>query len=104
MAAAAGLRLSGRALSRTLQPPATSAAHPAPTHNPRSTLGQELRFTRYLWYARPALSIGFSVRPPPDTWPSVARHSLLITCGRVTRGAVKEGGGRGAHPGGRCGE
>ena len=44
------------------------------------TLGHEFLLTLYLWYARPAFSMGFSVRPPPDTWPTVARHVLGITC------------------------
>jgi len=44
------------------------------------TLGHEFLLTLYLWYARPAFSMGFSVRPPPDTCPTVARHVLGITC------------------------
>ena len=44
------------------------------------TFGQLLRFTRNLWYALPAFSSGFSVRPPPATWPTIARHVLGSTC------------------------
>merc|ERR1719316_2130610 len=38
------------------------------------TLGQQLRFTLYLWWLPPALSIGLSMRPPPATRPMIARH------------------------------
>ena len=38
------------------------------------TLGQQLRLTLYLWYARPAFNRGLSIRPPPATTPTVARH------------------------------
>merc|ERR1719264_362145 len=38
------------------------------------TLGQELRFTRYLWKLLPALSTGLSIRPPPATMPTIARQ------------------------------
>merc|ERR1719161_2662823 len=38
------------------------------------TLGQQLRFTRYLWKLLPALSTGLSMRPPPATIPTMARH------------------------------
>merc|ERR1719242_1329817 len=38
------------------------------------TFGQELRFTRYLWKLLPALSTGLSIRPPPATMPTIARH------------------------------
>merc|ERR1719370_178372 len=38
------------------------------------TLGQQLRLTLYLWYARPAFKRGLSIRPPPATTPTVARH------------------------------
>merc|ERR1719183_2762285 len=38
------------------------------------TFGQELRFTRYLWKLFPALSTGLSIRPPPATRPTMARH------------------------------
>ena len=41
------------------------------------TLGHSLRFTRYLWYARPALSMGLSVRPPPATMPTIALQTDL---------------------------
>ena len=44
------------------------------------TLGQQLRLTLNLWYELPALSMGFSVRPPPATWPIMALHVLGITC------------------------
>merc|ERR1719463_206439 len=37
------------------------------------TLGQQLRFTRYLWKLFPALRIGLSRRPPPATIPITAR-------------------------------
>ena len=37
-------------------------------------LGQELRFTLYLWKLLPALSTGLSMRPPPATRPITARH------------------------------
>ena len=56
----------------------------------KRTLGQLLRLTRYLWYARPAFSIGFSVRPPPDTWPTVARQSLLTTCRQEDRACAMQ--------------
>merc|ERR1712093_729073 len=56
------------------------------------TLGQQLRFTRYLWYARPALSMGLSMRPPPATMPMVPRQEFnthfLEPEGRRTFGAV----------------
>lgn len=42
------------------------------------TLGHELRFTLYLWYARPALSIGLSMRPPPAMMPTIARHLVVV--------------------------
>lgn len=45
------------------------------------TFGQLLRLALYLKCERPALSMGFSVRPPPATWPTMARHSLEMTCG-----------------------
>lgn len=35
--------------------------------------GQQLRLTRNLWWARPALSMGLSIRPPPATMPTVQR-------------------------------
>lgn len=44
------------------------------------TLGHEFLLTLYLWYALPAFSIGFSVLPPPDTCPTVARQVLGIIC------------------------
>lgn len=47
---------------------------------PSLTFGQLFRLALYFQYARPAFSIGFSVRPPPATWPTVARHSLDTTC------------------------
>eukprot|EP00958_Prasinococcus_capsulatus_P010222 scaffold996_cov409-Prasinococcus_capsulatus_cf.AAC.8 len=43
------------------------------------TFGHELRFALYLWYEAPALSIGFSVRPPPAIWPTMALHALGST-------------------------
>jgi hypothetical protein len=55
----------------------------APTARPapgRRTLGQLLRLALYLWYALPAFSMGFSVRPPPATWPTIARHVLGTAC------------------------
>mmetsp|Transcript_48496 Transcript_48496/g.160714 ORF Transcript_48496/g.160714 Transcript_48496/m.160714 type:complete len:291 (+) Transcript_48496:11-883(+) len=39
------------------------------------TFGHELRLTRYLWKARPALSRGLSMRPPPATMPIDARDA-----------------------------
>ena len=44
------------------------------------TFGQLLRLTLNLWYALPAFSNGFSVRPPPATCPTIARHVLGSTC------------------------
>ena len=44
------------------------------------TFGQLLRLTLNLWYALPAFSSGFSVRPPPATCPTIARHVLGSTC------------------------
>ena len=44
------------------------------------TLGQQLRLTRNLWYELPAFSRGFSVRPPPAIWPTMALHVLGTTC------------------------
>ncbi len=45
------------------------------------TFGQLFRLTLNLWYALPAFSSGFSVRPPPATWPTIARHVLGSTYG-----------------------
>lgn len=45
-------------------------------------MGQLLRLALYLWYALPAFSIGFSVRPPPATCPTIARHVLGTACAR----------------------
>lgn len=47
-----------------------------------STFGQLLRLHLYLWYALPAFSSGFSVRPPPATCPIIARHVLGMICAR----------------------
>src|SRR5690242_2060053 len=41
-------------------------------------LGHSLRFTLYLWKARPAFRMGLSVRPPPAIKPIIARHWLLM--------------------------
>lgn len=41
------------------------------------TFGHSLRLTRYLWKARPAFSMGLSVRPPPAMMPTMARQRLL---------------------------
>mmetsp|Transcript_69160 Transcript_69160/g.186936 ORF Transcript_69160/g.186936 Transcript_69160/m.186936 type:complete len:223 (+) Transcript_69160:219-887(+) len=53
------------------------------------TLGQELRFTRYLWKLLPALSTGLSMRPPPATMPTMARQVdgmvFRVPLGRRTR-------------------
>jgi hypothetical protein len=38
------------------------------------TFGHSLRFTLYLWYARPAFRMGLSIRPPPATMPTMARQ------------------------------
>merc|ERR1719171_2353357 len=38
------------------------------------TLGQQLRFTLYLWKLFPAFRTGLSMRPPPATMPTTARH------------------------------
>merc|ERR1712130_333244 len=48
-------------------------------HRNTTHLCQQLRFTLYLWYARPALRRGLSIRPPPATTPTVARHRLSST-------------------------
>ncbi len=53
------------------------------------TMGQLLRLALYLWYALPALSMGFSVRPPPATMPTIARAVLGMTYG--TASAVTSG-------------
>merc|ERR1719323_284462 len=37
-------------------------------------LGQQLRFTLYLWKLLPALSTGLSIRPPPAAMPMTPRH------------------------------
>merc|ERR1711921_41080 len=37
------------------------------------TFGQEFLLALYLKYARPAFSIGLSIRPPPATIPTMAR-------------------------------
>jgi len=47
------------------------------------TLGQLFLLALYLWYAFPAFSMGFSVLPPPATWPIMARHVLGITYTRI---------------------
>jgi len=66
---------------QALCPGAPSAGTPTarPTQG-RRTLGQLLRLALYLWYALPAFSMGFSVRPPPATWPTIARHVLGTAC------------------------
>ena len=51
--------------------------------------GHEFRFTRYLWYERPAFIIGLSIRCPPATMPMVARH-LLSTVFREPDGSLDE--------------
>merc|ERR550537_840703 len=43
-------------------------------HRRARTFGQQFRFTRYLWKLFPALSTGLSMRPPPATTPTTARH------------------------------
>ena len=43
------------------------------------TVGQEFRFTRYLWKARPAFSSGLSMRPPPATMPTAPRAFELTS-------------------------
>lgn len=35
------------------------------------TLGQQFLFALYLKYARPAFNMGLSIRPPPDTIPTI---------------------------------
>lgn len=41
------------------------------------TLGQTFRSLLYLWNCLPALSMGFSVLPPPAIKPTVALQSAL---------------------------
>merc|ERR1711926_22445 len=48
-------------------------------HAKPRTFGQQLRFTLYLWYARPAFNSGLSIRPPPATTPTLARLNEGIT-------------------------
>merc|ERR1712219_46353 len=44
-------------------------------YNPNTWFsGIRFLLTLYLWYARPALRRGLSIRPPPAITPTVARH------------------------------
>ena len=55
------------------------------------TLGHELRLALYLWYARPAFSMGLSRRPPPATMPTIARQ-LQAQAGQAEEGEGGRGG------------
>ena len=60
--------------ARPLHAPGLRFSQPQPLR----TFGHELRLALYLWKARPALSMGLSIRPPPDTMPIDARANDVI--------------------------